>query len=55
MVNDCGDLNDSMVADDGTDVTVTLDNGDVLTLAGIGDGTIDNWSELNGVINLEFG
>jgi hypothetical protein len=47
-----------MVNDTGNDVTISFDSGDVLTLTGIGtlgDGTIDNWSELNGVINLDFG
>jgi Ca2+-binding RTX toxin-like protein len=55
LVDDIGDLNDSMVADTGSDVTISFDNGDVLTLTGIGDGTIDTWSELNGAINLDFG
>jgi Ca2+-binding RTX toxin-like protein len=55
VVDVCGDLADSMVNDTGVDVTISFDNGDVLTLAGIGDGTIDTWSELDGAINLDFG
>jgi Ca2+-binding RTX toxin-like protein len=55
LVDDFGDLDDSMVDDVGGNVTITFDNTDVLTLVGIGDGTIDTWSELNGAVNLDFG